>query len=278
VHRDVKPTNMLLDSRVGRPDHVYLSDFGLTKGALSSADLTGSGHFMGTLNYCAPEQIQGRRVDARADEYGLACAAFALLSGVPPFARDEDMAVLYAQLSAPPPRLTSRRAGLPPAVDDVLLRALAKAPEDRYGSCGEFADALRMGLGLQRYAPDVATVLHQRTLADHRQRPGSDALAGGASLPEPGQPLAGPDETIPLHQPAEADRPAAPEPDHAGTPAARISMAREAAATGNHAAAENEHRRVFTWQQAPGPDRQDTLDARFSVAQEMAARGDHAGW
>ena len=109
VHRDVKPANMLVDARPGRPDHVYLSDFGLTKGALSSASLTGTGHILGTLNYCAPEQIQGGRVEARADEYSLACAAFALLSGEPPFARDEGMAVLYAQLSVPPPRLTSRR-------------------------------------------------------------------------------------------------------------------------------------------------------------------------
>jgi serine/threonine protein kinase len=151
VHRDVKPANMLMDSRPGRPDHVYLSDFGLTKGALSSAHLTETGHFLGTLDYCAPEQIQGGQVDARTDEYALACAAFELLSGEPPFPRDKGMAVLYAQLSAPPPPLTSRRSGLPQAVDEVLLRALAKAPGDRYASCGQFADALRTAFGLQRY-------------------------------------------------------------------------------------------------------------------------------
>ena len=161
VHRDVKPANMLVDARPGRPDHVYLSDFGLTKAALSSADPTVTGQFMGTLNYCAPEQIQGRPVDARTDEYGLACAAFMVLSGAPPFSRDEEMAVLYAQLSAPPPRLTSRRPELPPTVDDVLRRALAKAPDGRYGSCGEFADALRVALGLQRYDSDVAVALYQ---------------------------------------------------------------------------------------------------------------------
>jgi serine/threonine protein kinase/Tol biopolymer transport system component len=154
VHRDVKPANMLVDTRSGRPDHVYLSDFGLTKGSLSSASLTGTGHFMGTLDYCAPEQIQGRRVDARTDEYALACAAFALLAGEPPFPRDEGTAVLYAQLSAPPPLLTDRRPDLPPAVDNVLQRALAKAPDDRYASCGKFADALRMALGLKEYNLD----------------------------------------------------------------------------------------------------------------------------
>jgi serine/threonine-protein kinase len=158
VHRDVKPANMLVDVRPGRPDHVYLSDFGLTKGAMSSVSLTGTGHFMGTLDYCAPEQIQGQRVDARTDEYALACAAFELLAGEPPFPRDKSMAVMYAQLSAPPPVLSARRPGLPPAVDEVLLRALAKAPGDRYASCGEFAHALRLALGLPRYddaRPDI---------------------------------------------------------------------------------------------------------------------------
>ena len=119
VHRDVKPANMLVDARPGRPDHVYLSDFGLTKGALSSISQTGTGHFLGTPVYCSPEQIQGQKVDARTDEYALACAAFVLLSGEPPFPRDEGMAVLYAHLSTTPPRLTERRSGLPPAVDDV---------------------------------------------------------------------------------------------------------------------------------------------------------------
>jgi len=154
VHRDVKPANMLMDSRPGHPDHVYLSDFGITKGALSSAGLTGTGNFLGTLDYAAPEQIEGGKVDARTDEYALACAAVELLSGEPPFPRDEGMAVLYAQLSASPPLLTSRRIDLPTAADDVLLRALAKSPGERYASCGEFAAALRIALGLPQYDPD----------------------------------------------------------------------------------------------------------------------------
>ena len=76
VHRDVKPANILVDARPGRPDHVYLSDFGLSKGAMSSASLTGAGQFLGTPDYSAPEQIQGRAVDGRADQYALACVAF----------------------------------------------------------------------------------------------------------------------------------------------------------------------------------------------------------
>jgi len=151
VHRDVKPANMLVDTRAGRPDHVYLSDFGLSKGALSTSGLTGAGQFLGTVDYISPEQIEGKPVDGRADQYALACAAFELLAGAPPFRRDEAMAVMYAQLSEPPPSLTSRRPDVPSAADEVLARALAKAPGDRYGSCREFADALRGAFGLTRY-------------------------------------------------------------------------------------------------------------------------------
>ena len=144
VHRDVKPANMLLDaSGVGdRPDHVYLSDFGLSKASLAVSGLTASGQFLGTLGYISPEQIEGKPVDGRADEYSLACAAFELLSGVPPFHRQEAMTVMYAQLHEPPPPLTARRPGLSPAVDQVLATALAKNPGQRYASCREFAGAL----------------------------------------------------------------------------------------------------------------------------------------
>jgi serine/threonine protein kinase len=203
VHRDVKPSNMLVDTRPGRPDHVYLSDFGLTKGGQASATQTGTGHFLGTPTYCAPEQIRGQPVDARADEYALACAAFMLLSGEPPFLRDEGLAVLYAHLYAPPPRLTPRRRDLPAAVDDVLVRALAKAPQDRYASCGEFADELRMAFGLQRYDSDVAVVLHQRALTDQQRRLGldhADALASRASLAAARQQASRSDEAITVHQ------------------------------------------------------------------------------
>jgi serine/threonine protein kinase/WD40 repeat protein len=180
VHRDVKPGNMLVDVRPGRPDHVYLSDFGLTRKERSSTGLTSMGYFLGTLDYCAPEQIQGLGADARTDEYALACAAFVLLSGEPPFSREEGPAVLYAQLSKPPPRLSERRAGLPAAADDVLARALAKAPGDRYPSCGEFADAMRLALGL---APDDAARAlsprpdHAPTELSHTSHPG-ESLAG----------------------------------------------------------------------------------------------------
>jgi serine/threonine protein kinase len=151
VHRDVKPANMLVDVGRGRPEHVYLSDFGLARGILSEARLTRAGQFLGTPDYCAPEQIAGQPVDGRVDQYALACVAYELLSGSVPFRRDEPMAVLYAHLYAPPPRLTAVRPDLPAAVDEVLATALAKAPDDRYDSCGTFADALRDALGLEPY-------------------------------------------------------------------------------------------------------------------------------
>ena len=151
VHRDVKPANMLLDARAGRPDHVYLADFGLSK-AMAGAGLTGTGQFLGTLDYMSPEQVEGREVDGRADQYALGCAAFELLAGVAPFHREEAVAVMHAQVAEPPPLLTSRRPDLPRAADQVLARALAKASGDRYASCREFADALRGSLGLPPYA------------------------------------------------------------------------------------------------------------------------------
>jgi serine/threonine protein kinase len=147
VHRDVKPANILVETRQGESDHVYLSDFGVSKGAVSSVSLTAAGHFVGTPDYSAPEQIQGGPVDGRTDQYALACVAYQLLTGVTPFERDQGMAVLLAHLSQPPPSAGSLRPDLPGAADEVLARGMAKVPDKRYGSCRDFADALREALG-----------------------------------------------------------------------------------------------------------------------------------
>jgi serine/threonine protein kinase len=151
VHRDVKPANMLLDTRPDRPDHVYLSDFGLCKSALSTTGLTRPGQVRGTPDYMAPEQIKGLPLDGRTDQYALACTAFELLTGQAPFHRELDTAVIYAHMQEPPPPLSSRRPGLPAEADQVFARALAKVPGDRYASCREFADALRQALGQAPY-------------------------------------------------------------------------------------------------------------------------------
>ena len=148
VHRDIKPANMLLDSSGGhgQQDHVYLADFGLSKRSLSVTGLTSMGQFLGTPAYVAPEQVEGHAVDGRTDQYALACTAFEMLTGSPPFQRDDDLAIMWAQVSAPPPALSEQRPDLPPAVDGVLRRALAKSPADRYPSCLAFAAALRTAL------------------------------------------------------------------------------------------------------------------------------------
>jgi serine/threonine-protein kinase len=150
VHRDVKPANMLRDAAAGddNPDHIYLSDFGLSKHGRSASQLTSYGEFLGTMDYVSPEQIEGRPVDGRSDQYALACSAFEMLTGAPPFKQDETLAIMWAQVSATPPMLTSRRPDLPAAADPVLAKALAKAPGDRYLTCLEFAAALRRACGL----------------------------------------------------------------------------------------------------------------------------------
>ena len=164
VHRDVKPANVLVDARGDRPDHVYLSDFGVSKGAKSSVSLTGTGQYLGTPEYSAPEQVQGRAVDGRTDQYALACVAWELLTGSAPFERDQGLAVLLAHISEPPPSLSEYRPELGLA-DQVLAKALAKVPEKRYLSCGEFADALREALGVQPYTShESAAPGHPRTV------------------------------------------------------------------------------------------------------------------
>jgi len=152
VHRDIKPANILVDTFPDRPEHVYLSDFGVSKGAMTTSGLTGAGQFLGTPDYSAPEQIRGLAdVDGRADQYALACVAYQLLTGVVPFERDQGMAILLAHVSEAPPSLGSRRPDLAGPADQVLARAMAKTPEKRYGSCREFADALREAFGLAPY-------------------------------------------------------------------------------------------------------------------------------
>ncbi|WP_330261884.1 serine/threonine-protein kinase [Streptomyces sp. NBC_00539] len=145
VHRDVKPGNILVAEGTDSdyPEYVYLTDFGLTKKSLSLTGFTSVGQFVGTLDYVAPEQISGKPVDGRCDVYGLACVVQEMLTGAPPFQRDEDMALLWAHQFDPPPPVTSRRPDLPAAVDEVLGKALAKSPEQRWGDCLEFTGALR---------------------------------------------------------------------------------------------------------------------------------------
>jgi Protein kinase domain len=198
VHRDVKPGNMLMDVRKGRPDHVYLADFGLTKATSGAVSLTGTGRFLGTADYAAPEQIGGRRVDGRADQYALACAAVEMLTGQPPFPLENVMAILTAHMSEPPPPLSALRHGLPAELDAVLGRALAKSPDDRYLSCGDFTTAFERAARVGRSEARVAAG------ASHRRTSGETAtLAPGRPGGAPAEPAA----TRPLALPRSMEPP-----------------------------------------------------------------------
>jgi serine/threonine protein kinase len=121
VHRDVKPGNILNTT----DDHVYLTDFGLTKRTADSQGMTQAGMYVGTVDYIAPEQVEGKRVDARADVYALGCVTYEVLSGSIPFPRDSDVAKIFAHVNDPPPRLQ----GVPEPLADAVQRAMAKRPQ-----------------------------------------------------------------------------------------------------------------------------------------------------
>jgi serine/threonine protein kinase len=148
IHRDVKPGNILIMVDPYGDDlyHVYLSDFGLTKRTSSQSGLTTAGQFVGTIDYVAPEQITGKPVGPSTDIYALGCVLFESLTGTLPFDRDSDAAILWAHMNDPPPAVTTYNQVLPRAVDEVVATAMAKAPEDRFGSCRELVTALQVAL------------------------------------------------------------------------------------------------------------------------------------
>jgi serine/threonine-protein kinase len=148
VHRDVKPANILLDPpSFSGTERAYLADFGLTLG-MEGTHLTRTGAFMGTLAYAAPEQLGSGRVDGRADQYALACTTFQMLTGQPPFRRDNEFALINAHLFDRPPALAELRPDLPRRVGEVIARALSKKPDDRFPSAGTFARALAAAGGV----------------------------------------------------------------------------------------------------------------------------------
>jgi len=203
VHRDVKPANMLLDHRSGRT-HVYLTDFGITTFTREEG-LTGPGMAIGTLAYMPPEQVEGLAVTGQADQWGLACSAFTLLSNTEPF-EGEPAGILYRVVHGTTPTVTSRRPQLPPSADDVFRRALAKDPGGRYGSCAEFATALSTALGLGTVAagwrrsspsatphltthiavPDVAPAALGARMAQSAAAPAPGAASAAPSPWQPG--------------------------------------------------------------------------------------------
>ena len=224
IHRNVKPANMLFDASSGvggrtpnwaggdRFDHVYLSDFGMRRD-WSPDEIITVAHSAGTLDYIAPEQIEGRVLDGRVDLYSLACAGFELLCGTTPFGQDQGLTVMYAQLYAPPPPATARRPDLPTAVDVVLATALAKNPADRYATCGQFAEELRTALGLVYGESDNPGRLrsqgHARPVAESRLASGDKRPARQQDFEHEPTQTPTPVQSGPGQPPSPGDQPAA---------------------------------------------------------------------
>jgi serine/threonine protein kinase, bacterial len=148
VHRDVKPSNILLD----RDDFAYLIDFGIARAA-ADTKLTGTGGMVGTLQYMAPERLGSGEVDSRADIYALACVLYECLTGSPPFPGDSPERLMMAHLSAPPPRASTARPGVPVRIDAVIAIGMAKDPERRYATTVQLAAAAHDALTVPIPAP-----------------------------------------------------------------------------------------------------------------------------
>jgi serine/threonine protein kinase len=196
VHRDVKPGNIL----IAATDHVYLSDFGLTKRTSADTSVTATGYFVGTMSYAPPEQIQAHDLDGRADQYSLACVAFECLTGRVPFVRDTDVALLYAHLQEPPPTASEYGPELPPAVDEVLARGMAKSRDDRYASCSALVEELRGAIRGRALPPPEPPAAEPATSPGIRvTRPpqastvtGPTVRAGERTVPSPDRPSPAP--------------------------------------------------------------------------------------
>jgi serine/threonine protein kinase len=158
IHRDVKPANVLLSGDDGG-DHAYITDFGVARNVATESGLTQTGRFVGTLDYVAPEQISGGAIDARVDVYALGCLLFKLLTGEVPFPREGDAARLFAHLNDPPPAPSLYVPEVAIALDDVVIRAMSKSPDDRYPSAGD------LGRAAQAALRGEAPVVPERTVA-----------------------------------------------------------------------------------------------------------------
>ncbi|TPG36080.1 serine/threonine-protein kinase [Mycolicibacterium hodleri] len=167
LHRDVKPANILLAPQDTGGWRVLLADFGIARRVDDSSGLTETNMAVGTVAYAAPEQLMGLTLDGRADQYSLAATAFELLTGQHLYLDRNPAVVISQHVSAPPPAIADRKPELS-GLGPVLAKALAKAPDDRYDSCTDFAKALARHLDGELDAAGVEdTMLASHVPARH---------------------------------------------------------------------------------------------------------------
>jgi len=203
VHRDVKPANILISGEgEGEHEHVYLTDFGLTKRLGSAGSLTRTGTWVGTPDYVAPEQIQDGSVDGRTDVYALGCVLYEMLTGSVAFPRDTDVAKLWAHVSDSPPPPSIKRPELVKAFDEVVARATAKDPDQRYAKPSELAAAVHRAMAEQK--SKLAGDVIEETGTGPIGQLGRTAAGAGLTVPSASR-----DETFiaaPTHAPGEPAR------------------------------------------------------------------------
>ena len=182
VHRDIKPSNIL----VTLSDFVYVVDFGIARSVGGrQTPLTNTGVYIGTLDYMAPERFTGQDVDGRADIYSLACLLHECLTGAPPFNGKDLPALMYAQLYFGPPEASRLVEGVPPALDAVIARGMAKDPEDRFATAGALAAAAREALLAKAPTPQMMELQHTWTGVPDPTSPAATAAAAGPGVAEP---------------------------------------------------------------------------------------------
>jgi serine/threonine-protein kinase len=184
VHRDVSPRNILVEPSTEGHERASLVDFGLSREVGDGETVTRPGQIVGSVDTIAPEQIEGGRIDGRADQYALACAMFLCLTGRPPFVGDLDAVVLYGHVHTPPPMVRGLQPSLPAHLDGVLARGLAKRPGDRFASCSDLVGAARSALGGSSRPLSASVPAQARADASSRSaRAASPMDAQSASAP-----------------------------------------------------------------------------------------------
>ena len=209
IHRDVKPSNILV---ADPSEHVYLTDFGVAK-QTTAPDLTRTGVFVGTVDYAAPEQIEGLSLGPYTDVYALGCVLYECLAGRPPFDREAEVAVMHAHLTGAPPRLSETRPDLPRELDRVIATAMAKSSDDRFRRASELVDAAHAAV-LQRRTTSVQALQerYEEASAPSVAEPVPETAAPAA----PAAPTAG--APAPAQGAAGSDTPSDPRPVYTEPP------------------------------------------------------------